>query len=100
MMSERGILAAFTPIGVLRASISLGNPILANNDPRTREPFGVSVDLAGAFAQRLGVALELVVFDSSRQVGAGGHGRTGPTSASSLSIHCGARASRSPRLMC
>lgn len=65
MMSERGNLAAFTPIGVLRASINLGNPNLANNDPRTRETFGVSVDLAGAFAQRLGVALERVVFDSA-----------------------------------
>jgi polar amino acid transport system substrate-binding protein len=59
------ILAAFTPTGSLRASINLGNPILANTDPATGAPLGVSVDLARAFAQRLGVGIELVVFDSA-----------------------------------
>ena len=59
------ILAAFTPSGALRASINLGNPILANTDPATGAPGGVSVDLARAFAQRLGVGLELVVFDTA-----------------------------------
>lgn len=56
---------AFAPTGKLRASINLGNPILANVDPKTGEPFGVSIDLARAFAQRLGVELELVVIDSA-----------------------------------
>lgn len=56
---------AFAPTGKLRASINLGNPILANADPETGEPFGVSIDLARAFAERLGVELELVVFDSA-----------------------------------
>jgi polar amino acid transport system substrate-binding protein len=56
---------AFAPTGKLRASINLGNPILANVDPKTGEPFGVSIDLARAFAERLGVELELVVFDSA-----------------------------------
>lgn len=56
---------AFAPTGELRASINLGNPILANVDPKTGEPFGVSIDLARAFAERLGVELELVVFDSA-----------------------------------
>lgn len=55
----------FAPTGKLRASINLGNPILANADPETGEPFGVSIDLARAFAQQLGVELELVVFDSA-----------------------------------
>jgi polar amino acid transport system substrate-binding protein len=59
------IVAAFTPTGSLRASINLGNPILAHTDPATGEPCGVSVDLARAFAQRLGVGIELVVFDSA-----------------------------------
>ena len=59
------ILAAFTPAGSLRASINLGNPILANTDAGTGAPRGVSVDLAQAFAQRLGVGIELVVFDSA-----------------------------------
>ena len=59
------IQQAFAPTGHLRASINLGNPILANRDPSTGEPFGVSIDLARAFAQRLGVDIELVVFDAA-----------------------------------
>lgn len=59
------VIAAFTPTGKLRASINLGNPILANTDPATGEPCGVSVDLAREFATRLGVEIELVVFDAA-----------------------------------
>ena len=59
------IAAAITPTGVLRASINLGNPILANTDPSTGTACGVSVDLARAFAERLGVPLELAVFNSA-----------------------------------
>lgn len=59
------VVSAFTPTGALRASINLGNPILANKDPASGEPVGVSVDLARAFARRLGVAIELVVFDKA-----------------------------------
>jgi polar amino acid transport system substrate-binding protein len=58
------VVARFTPTGMLRASINLGNPILAGRDA-AGEPCGVSVDLARAFAQRLGVGLELVVFDTA-----------------------------------
>jgi polar amino acid transport system substrate-binding protein len=55
---------AFTPTGKLRAAINLGNPILAyqGEDGGAR---GVSVDLAGEFARRLGVELELVVVDAA-----------------------------------
>ncbi len=52
------------PTGIFRASINVGNPILANLDADGK-PFGVSVDLAGEFARRLGIPLELVVFDSA-----------------------------------
>ena len=58
------IVSAFTPTGRLRASINLGNPILANKDA-SGQPFGVSIDMARAFAQQLGVELELVVFDTA-----------------------------------
>jgi polar amino acid transport system substrate-binding protein len=58
-------IKAFTPKGKLRASINLGNPILANKDSASGAPSGVSVDLATAFAKLLGVELELVVFDSA-----------------------------------
>ena len=61
------LLRAFAPTGTLRASINLGNPILANRNPQTGEPFGVSIDLARALAQRLGVAMEMVVFDNANK---------------------------------
>ncbi|VTU27267.1 cystine transporter subunit [Variovorax sp. PBL-H6] len=59
------VVRAFTPTGVLRASINLGNPILASKDAATGEPVGVSVDLARSFAQRLGMPVELVVFEKA-----------------------------------
>lgn len=59
------IINAFTPTGKLRASINLGNPVLVKNDVETGQPVGVSIDLAQAFAERLGVALEPVVFDTA-----------------------------------
>jgi polar amino acid transport system substrate-binding protein len=65
MNIDPSIVAAFTPAGSLRASINLGNPILANRDPVSGEPVGLSVDIARAFAERLEVALELVVVDSA-----------------------------------
>ena len=58
-------IQSFAPTGKLRASINLGNPVLANRDPITQQPIGVSIDLANAFAQRLGVDVEFVVFDTA-----------------------------------
>jgi polar amino acid transport system substrate-binding protein len=55
---------AFLPAGRLRASINLGNPILANSDANGN-PGGVSVDLAREFARILGAELDLVVFDAA-----------------------------------
>jgi polar amino acid transport system substrate-binding protein len=60
-------VSRLTPAGKLRAAINLGNPILANRNPATGAPFGVSIDLAQAFARRLGVDVELVVFDAAGQ---------------------------------
>ena len=65
MNIDSAVVKAFAPTGALRASINLGNPILANRDPSSSEPCGVSVDLARAFAEHLGVPLELVVFDAA-----------------------------------
>jgi polar amino acid transport system substrate-binding protein len=67
MTLDPAVLQALAPHGVLRASINLGNPILANTDKTSGAPGGVSVDLARAFAERLGVGLELVVFDTAGQ---------------------------------
>lgn len=58
------IVQALAPTGVLRASINLGNPILAGRDA-AGAPAGVSIDLAREFGRQLGVAVELVVFDTA-----------------------------------
>jgi polar amino acid transport system substrate-binding protein len=58
------IVRAFAPTGTLRASINTGNPILAAPDG-VASAKGVSVDLARAWADRLGVPLQLVVFDTA-----------------------------------
>jgi polar amino acid transport system substrate-binding protein len=58
------IRETFLPTGVLRASINLGNPILAGY-AADGTATGVSVDLADQLAERLGAALELVVVDAA-----------------------------------
>jgi polar amino acid transport system substrate-binding protein len=58
------LVRAFAPTGRLRASINTGNPILAAADAQAGAR-GVSVDLARGLAERLGVPLELVVFDTA-----------------------------------
>lgn len=58
------LVAAFAPTGALRASINLGNPLLARADAAAGAA-GVSVDLAAAFAERLGVRLRLVIFEKA-----------------------------------
>lgn len=66
MNTIANLATTFAPSGILRASINVGNPILAARGP-AGQASGVSVDLARALAQRLGVELELVVFDSARE---------------------------------
>lgn len=58
-------ITAFTPKGKLRASINLGNPVLAKRDPVTQQAVGVSVDMAYELGKRLGVEVELVVFEQA-----------------------------------
>ena len=59
------VVKAFAPTGKLRASINLGNPILASRAAAGALPTGVSVDLAKSLADRLGVELEMAVFDAA-----------------------------------
>ena len=56
-MSATAACADLAPQGILRASINLGNPLLARRDGSSGEVFGVSVDLARALAERLGVPI-------------------------------------------
>ncbi len=66
MQAPSSITLAFAPTGTLRASINLGNALLANLNPATQQPFGISIDLAHELARRLGVGVELISFDSAR----------------------------------
>jgi polar amino acid transport system substrate-binding protein len=59
---QANIADALAPTGRLRASINLGNPVLARAGA-DGQPEGVSVDLARGLAQRLGVPVELLVFE-------------------------------------
>jgi len=59
------IAQQFAPTGTLRASINLGNPILAQKDTANGQAKGVSVDLASELARRLGVGLALVTLDAA-----------------------------------
>ena len=67
MTFSASLRQAFAPTGKLRASINLGNPILAGRHASSGEPFGVSIDLARALGDRLGVEVQLVVFDTANQ---------------------------------
>jgi polar amino acid transport system substrate-binding protein len=53
------------PSGTLRASINLGNPVLAQGTPTA--PTGVTVDLARELGARLGVPVDLLCFDAARK---------------------------------
>ncbi|MCD2184908.1 transporter substrate-binding domain-containing protein [Rhizobium sp. GN54] len=56
---------ALAPTGTLRATINVGNPILAIRDDETGEVRGVSVDLARMLAADLQVPLYLHILESA-----------------------------------
>jgi polar amino acid transport system substrate-binding protein len=58
------ITSDLAPTGALRASINLGNPVLAQGTPEA--PTGITVDLAREIGGRLAVPVDLVCFDAAR----------------------------------
>ena len=60
-----GADVALAPTGRLRASINLGNPVLARRDATTGVLAGVSIDLARALADEIAVPLDLIVVDGA-----------------------------------
>ena len=58
------LIKAFAPTGVLRASLNVGNPVLANLDAQGK-PFGISIDLALELGKKLGVPVELIVNETA-----------------------------------
>jgi polar amino acid transport system substrate-binding protein len=64
-IAPSAIVNDLAPAGTLRASINLGNPVLAQGTPAA--PAGVTVDIARELGARLGVPVELVGFDAARK---------------------------------
>lgn len=64
-MSTQSIAAALAPTGVLRVSINLGNPVLAQGD--ADHPTGVTVDVSRALAERIDVPVSFTCFDAARK---------------------------------
>jgi polar amino acid transport system substrate-binding protein len=64
-MTDTAVVADLAPTGVLRASINLGNPVLAQGT--SDGPAGVTVDLAREIAARLGVPVSFACFDAARK---------------------------------
>jgi polar amino acid transport system substrate-binding protein len=60
-----GIVADLVPQDVLRVSINLGNPVLAQGTPAA--PTGVTVDIGREIAARLGVQAEFRCFAAARE---------------------------------
>ncbi len=63
-----GARSDLAPTGKLRAAINFGNPVLAQKDPASGEPRGVSVDLARELGRRLGVPVELITYAAAGKV--------------------------------
>ena len=62
------VVKDLAPTGKLRAAINFGNPVLAQKDPATGEPRGVSVDLARELGRRLALPVELITYDAAGKV--------------------------------
>ena len=77
-MADADVLQQLAPTGKLRAAINLGNSVLAQTDPATGEPKGITPDLARELGRRLGVGVELISLRCRRQgVRRGRHGSVG-----------------------
>ncbi len=61
---DPSLIQRIAPTGRLRACINLGNPILARRDGGG-QPAGISIDLAREFGRRLGLEVDLAVFDTA-----------------------------------
>ncbi|WP_298337625.1 transporter substrate-binding domain-containing protein [Ferrimicrobium sp.] len=59
------IRSTFAPTGTLRASINLGNPVLAQGTPEV--PSGVTIDIAKELAARLDLPVEFLCFGAARE---------------------------------
>ena len=65
MNLDPNLVKEFTPTGKLRASLNLGNPVLAHSRTAAERPAGVSIDMARQFASYLGVDVQLIEFETA-----------------------------------
>ena len=59
------IINSFAPTGTLRVGINLGNPILANEDPNTKNLYGVTIDIANEIGKRIALPVQLIPFKTA-----------------------------------
>ena len=62
---DRSLVEEFAPTGSLRASLNLGNPVLARSRTAPEKPAGVTIDLARQFARELGVGVAFLEFGTA-----------------------------------
>lgn len=62
------VVKQLAPTGKLRAAINAGNVVLVQKGAAGGEPHGITVDLARELARRLGVAADLIVYDTAGKV--------------------------------
>ena len=62
------VLKDLAPSGRLRVAINFGNPVLAQKDPATDEPRGISADLARELGRQLGVPVDFISYPGAGQV--------------------------------
>ena len=62
---DQPTLSSFAPTGVLRVGINLGNPILANEDPSSKNLYGVTIDIANEIGKRTSLPVQLIPFKTA-----------------------------------
>ena len=65
MKATPSLVQQFAPTGVLRASLNMGNAVLAHSRTSSEKPAGVSIDLARELARELGVQASFLQFDTA-----------------------------------
>jgi polar amino acid transport system substrate-binding protein len=61
------VRAELAPTDVLRAAINLSNFLLVSDRTPSGDPIGVSPDMAAAVAERLGVPVAYILYDTPAQ---------------------------------
>lgn len=65
MTPDFALVSQFAPTGTLRASLNMGNPVLAHSRTAKERPAGVSIDLARELGRELGVPVSFLEFDTA-----------------------------------